>query len=33
MIERRPVHIPDVLADPEYLLSEAQKAAEYRSML
>jgi GAF domain-containing protein len=33
MIERRPVHIPDVLADPEYLLSEAQKAAGYRSML
>jgi two-component system NtrC family sensor kinase len=33
MTERRPVHIPDVLADPEYSLSEAQKAAGYRSML
>jgi len=33
MIERRPVHIPDVLADPEFSLSEAQKAAGYRSML
>ena len=33
MIERRPVHIPDVLADPEYSLSEAQRAAGYRSML
>ena len=33
MIERRPVHIPDVWADPEYSLSEAQKAAGYRSML
>ncbi|MFY9829851.1 MAG: GAF domain-containing protein [Rhodoplanes sp.] len=33
MTERRPVHIPDVLADPEYSLSEAQKAAGFRSML
>ncbi|MFY9831090.1 MAG: GAF domain-containing protein, partial [Rhodoplanes sp.] len=33
MIERHPVHIPDVLADPEYSLSEAQKAAGYRSIL
>ena len=33
LAEGRPVHIPDVLADPEYSLSEAQKAAGYRSML
>jgi signal transduction histidine kinase/CRP-like cAMP-binding protein len=31
--EGRPVHIPDVLADPEYRLLEAQRAGGYRSVL
>lgn len=31
--ERRPVHIPDVLADPEYRLLDAQRAGGYRSVL
>lgn len=31
--ECRPVHIPDVLADPAYLLLDAQKAGGYRSVL
>ncbi len=31
--ERRTVHIPDVLADPEYTLTERQKIGKYRSML
>jgi signal transduction histidine kinase/PAS domain-containing protein len=32
-MERRPVHIPDVLADPEYTYSEGQKIAGFRTML
>lgn len=32
-LERRPVHIPDVLADPEYRWGEAQRAVGYRSVL
>jgi GAF domain-containing protein len=32
-LERRPVHIPDVLQDPEYTFSEAQKLAAYRTSL
>jgi two-component system, NtrC family, sensor kinase len=32
-LERHPVHIPDVLADPEYRWSEAQRAVGYRSVL
>ena len=32
-LERRPVHIPDVLADPEYQWSEGQRAVGYRSVL
>jgi len=31
--ERRPVHIPDVLLDPEYTYREGQKLAGYRTML
>lgn len=31
--EGRPVHIPDVLADPEYRLLDAQRAGGYRSVL
>ncbi len=31
--EGRVVHIPDVLADPEYVLSEAQKTSGFRTML
>src|SRR5207244_2020078 len=31
--ERRPVHIPDVLADPEYKWSEAQQAGGFRTLL
>ena len=31
--ERRAVHIPDVLQDPEYTYREAQKIAEFRTML
>ena len=31
--EGRPVHIPDVLADPEYTYAEGQRVAGYRSML
>jgi GAF domain-containing protein len=31
--ERRPVHIPDVLQDPEYTYSEGQKIVGYRTML
>jgi GAF domain-containing protein/DNA-binding response OmpR family regulator len=33
LAERRPVHIPDVLADPEYAFAEGQKTAGYRAML
>ncbi len=32
-IERRTVHIPDVLADPEYELAEAQKVLGFRTLL
>ena len=32
-LERKPVHIPDVLADPEYALSEGQKVDGYRTLL
>ena len=32
-LERRVVHIPDVLSDPEYTYHELQKIAGYRSML
>jgi PAS domain S-box-containing protein len=32
-LERRVVHIPDVLSDPEYTHHELQKIAGYRSML
>jgi signal transduction histidine kinase len=31
--EGRPVHIPDVLTDPEYTYAEGQRVAGYRSML
>ena len=31
--ERRPVHIPDVLQDPEYTYREGQKIVGYRTML
>ncbi|MBS0525204.1 MAG: GAF domain-containing protein, partial [Proteobacteria bacterium] len=33
LLERRTVHIPDVLADPEYTYSEGQKIAGFRTML
>jgi GAF domain-containing protein/CheY-like chemotaxis protein len=33
VLERRPVQIADVLADPEYTQAEAQKLAEYRTLL
>ena len=32
-LERRPVQIPDVLADPEYGLADAQKVGGYRTLL
>jgi len=32
-LERHPVHIPDVLADPEYGWTEAQRTVGYRSVL
>src|SRR5262249_7883756 len=32
-LERRTVHIPDVLADPEFQLTEAQKVGDYRTLL
>ena len=32
-LERRTIHIVDVLADPEFQLHEAQRAAGYRSVL
>jgi GAF domain-containing protein len=32
-IERRTVHIPDVLAEPDYELAEAQKRGGYRTLL
>jgi class 3 adenylate cyclase len=33
VLERRVVHIPDVLGDPEYALADLQKAGGYRSVL
>jgi len=33
MLERRAVHMPDVLQDPEYTYSEGQKAIGYRTLL
>jgi GAF domain-containing protein len=33
LLERRPVHIPDVKADPEYTLLEGQKLGDYRTVL
>lgn len=33
LLERRAVHIPDVVEDPEYELMDLQKAAGYRSLL
>ena len=32
-LQRRPVNVPDVLADPEYGFSEGQRTAGYRSLL
>src|SRR5262249_56991906 len=32
-LERRTIHIPDVLADPEYTLVEAQQAGGFRAVL
>jgi two-component system, NtrC family, sensor kinase len=32
-LERRAVHIPDVLQDPEYTFREGQKVGEYRTLL
>jgi len=32
-LERRTIHVPDVLADPEYELAEAQKVGGYRAGL
>jgi class 3 adenylate cyclase len=32
LLEREPVHIVDVLEDPEYLLTDVQKAGGYRTM-
>jgi GAF domain-containing protein len=33
LFEGKPVHIPDVLADPDYTFSEAQKLGDYRTAL
>jgi GAF domain-containing protein/CheY-like chemotaxis protein len=33
LLERRPVHIPDVLCDPEYDFHEAQRVGGYRTVL
>ena len=33
LIERRPVHIVDILADPEYTFLEAQRSRGYRTIL
>jgi signal transduction histidine kinase len=33
LLEGKPVHIIDVLADPEYILAEAQKKGGFRTML
>jgi two-component system, NtrC family, sensor kinase len=32
-VERKPVHIPDCLADPEYLATDYQIVGQYRTML
>jgi signal transduction histidine kinase len=32
-LERRPIHIPDVLTDPEYRLAEGQRIGGYRTLL
>jgi len=32
-LEHRPIHIPDVLADPEYTFTEGQRLAGFRTML
>ena len=32
-LERRAVHIPDVLQDPEYTYREGQKVVGYRTLL
>ena len=33
MLERRTIHIPDVLDDPEYEFTEGQKTGGYRTIL
>ena len=33
LFERRVIHIPDVKADPEYTLADAQRLGDYRSVL
>src|SRR5262249_3714683 len=33
VLDRRPIHIPDVLADPEYAASEYQRRGGYRTIL
>ena len=33
VIERATIHVPDVLADPEYTRSESQKRGQHRSLL
>src|SRR5262249_1906089 len=33
VLERRAIHIPDVLADPDYTYAEGQRAAGFRTML
>src|SRR5262249_14316154 len=33
LLERRPVHIPDVKADPEYTWVEAQRLGDFRTIL
>jgi two-component system NtrC family sensor kinase len=32
-LERRPIHIPDVLTDPDYTYTEGQRAAGFRTLL
>src|SRR5262249_41156714 len=33
VLERRPIHIPDVLADPDYTYSEGQRLSGFRTTL
>ncbi len=33
LLEGKPIHIPDVLRDPQYAFSEAQRIARYRALL